>query len=135
MNNQDRAPPSEDDMEERSDDSQSLESSDETLDEADSDLLEDPTRPWWDTENGEPRPEEEEGNEEIARAVDALFGTEVRPEPAERAHDQGGEPTREATHTGTGSVEGPDQEDRRRRRGSSGGPLTLTADVETAQQD
>ena len=135
VDNQDRDPPSEDVMEERSDDSQMTESSDETLDEADSDLLEDPTRPWWDTENGEPRPEEEEGNEEIARAVDALFGTEVRPEPAERAHDQGGEPTREATHTGTGSVEGPDQRERRRRRGSSGGPLTLTADVETAQQE
>ena len=84
--------------------------SDETLEETsnveESDPPEDPATPWWD--RGEPPPPEE-GEDAIRRAVDALFGMEVRPIPTEIVHDQGGEPEGEVHLTGTGGERGPDQ--------------------------
>ena len=87
--------------------------SDETLEETsdveESDPPEDPATPWWARDQGEPPPPEEEGEDAIRRAVDALFGMEVRPIPAEIVHDRGGEPEGEVHLTGTGGERGPDQ--------------------------
>ena len=105
--------------------SHSEEDLDETEDTEELDPPEDPATPWWASDRGEPPPQEEEGDEAMRRALDTLFGTEVRPNPTETAHDQGGEPTGEVTHTGTGGDEGPER----------GGAQRRTTEVETTRQN